>query len=92
MRANLDLTGGLLMTEAVAGRLDDPDAKAIVGEVAARALDSGKSLRDALLADARVSLSAEEIDQALDPAAYLGSAEAFVDRALEAHERSGDGG
>jgi 3-carboxy-cis,cis-muconate cycloisomerase len=92
MRANLDLTGGLLLTEAVAGRLDDPDAKAIVGEVAARALDGGESLRDALLADPRVTLSAEEIDQALDPAAYLGSAEAFVDRALEAHERSGDGG
>jgi 3-carboxy-cis,cis-muconate cycloisomerase len=92
MQANLDLTGGLLLTEAVAGRLDDPDAKAIVGEVAARALDRGESLRDALLADPRVSLSADEIDQALDPAGYLGSAEAFVERALEAHERSGDDG
>ena len=47
MRANLDLTGGLVMTEAVAMRLDRPDAKAVVGEVAAqRASDSGQPLRE----------------------------------------------
>ena len=28
------------------------------------------------------ALSEEEIDRALDPAGYLGSADAFVDRAL----------
>jgi adenylosuccinate lyase len=33
-----------------------------------------------------VDLSPEEIDRALDPGAYLGSAQAFVDRALKAHE------
>jgi 3-carboxy-cis,cis-muconate cycloisomerase len=92
MRANLELTGGLPMTEAVASRLDRPDAKAIVGEVALGAAQSGQSLREALMADSRIELSEDEIEGALDPAAYLGSAEAFVDRALEAHGRRGDGG
>jgi 3-carboxy-cis,cis-muconate cycloisomerase len=92
MRANLDLTGGLLMTEAVAVRLDRSDAKAVVGEVALGAAESGQPLREALIADSRIELSEDEIDRALDPAAYLGSAEAFVDRALEAHERRADGG
>jgi 3-carboxy-cis,cis-muconate cycloisomerase len=92
MRANLDRSGGLLLTEAVAARLDQADAKAVVRDVALGALDRGEPLRDALIADPRISLSPEEIDSALDPTAYLGSAEAFVDRALDAHERSGDGG
>ena len=92
MRANLELTGDLVMTEAVASRLDRPDAKAVVGEVALAAAESGQPLREALIADSRVELSEDEIDRALDPAAYLGSAGAFVDRALEAHGRRGDGG
>jgi 3-carboxy-cis,cis-muconate cycloisomerase len=92
MRANLELTGGLLMTEAVAARLDRPDAKAVVGEVALAAAESGQPLREALVADSRIELSEDEIDRALDPARYLGSAGAFVDRALEAHGRRGDGG
>jgi 3-carboxy-cis,cis-muconate cycloisomerase len=92
MRDNLELSGALLMTEAVAARLDRADAKAVVGEVALGAAESGRSLREALIADSRIELSDDEIDRALDPAAYLGSAEAFVDRALEAHGRRGDGG
>jgi 3-carboxy-cis,cis-muconate cycloisomerase len=91
MQANLELTGGLLMTEAVAGRLDRADAKAVVGEVARRASESGRPLRDELVADERIELSEEEIDSALEPAAYLGSTEELVDRALKAHERRGDG-
>ncbi len=81
MRANLDLTGGLLMTEAVSTALG-PGSKELVAEIAAR----GGSLREALIADERVSLSEEEIDRALDPAGYLGAAGDLVDRALEAHE------
>jgi 3-carboxy-cis,cis-muconate cycloisomerase len=33
----------------------------------------------------REHLSAADVDAALDPAAYLGSAGALVDRALQAH-------
>jgi adenylosuccinate lyase len=45
------------------------------------------SLRQAVLEDAQVStlLSPEEIDHALDPGRYLGSTDAFIDRALAAY-------
>jgi 3-carboxy-cis,cis-muconate cycloisomerase len=44
------------------------------------------------VADPLVSahLSAAEVDAALDPAGYLGSAEAFIDRALDAHRGDED--
>jgi len=91
MRANVELTGGLLMAESVSTALTDrlgrAEAKRLVSEVAGRAADAGQPLRDALIADERIELSEDEIDRALDPASYLGSAEAFVDRALEAHGR-----
>ena len=90
MRANLELTGGLVMTEAVAAALGRDDSKAVVGEVARRASESGRQLRELLIEDSRVELSEDEIDRALDPSAYLGSAGEFVDRALRAHERRGD--
>jgi 3-carboxy-cis,cis-muconate cycloisomerase len=90
MRSNLELTGGLLLTEAVASALEAPDAKSVVTAAARRASESGRPLRDELIDDDAVTLSPEEIDRALDPAAYLGSAEAFVDRALEAHARRGE--
>ena len=43
----------------------------------------GESFRDGLVV---AGLSEEEAGRALDPAAYLGSADAFVDRALAFYE------
>ena len=84
MRANLDAGGGLVVAErisfALTPRLGRREAHAVVAE-AARA----PSFREALLADERVGLSAEELDSLLDAASYLGSAEALVDRALAAY-------
>ena len=85
-------TTHITATEAVATAIGRPDAKVVVGEVALGAAEAGQPLREALIADPRIELSDDEIDRALDPAAYLGSAEAFVDRALDAHGRRGDGG
>ena len=62
---------------ALSDRLGRPRAHEVVAE-AARA----PSFREALLADERVALSDAEVDELLDPAGYLGSAEALVDRAL----------
>jgi 3-carboxy-cis,cis-muconate cycloisomerase len=85
MRENLGATGGLLLAEhamlLLAERVGRPEARRVVEAAAARALDSGRSLRDELIEDGQ--LSAEEIDRALDPARHIGSAGAFVDRALE---------
>ncbi|MCC8249266.1 3-carboxy-cis,cis-muconate cycloisomerase [Saccharothrix luteola] len=89
MRRNLDLTGGLLMAENVAvrlaGEIGRSEAQELVGEVCRTAVAAGQSLRDALLADLRIGLSEKEIDDALDPAGYTGSAGEFTDRALAAH-------
>ena len=89
MRRNLDATGGLLLTENVTtilaehiGRLE---AHELVERAAQRTMDSGSSLREELLEEPEVRkhLSPEDIDAALDPEKYLGSAEEFVDRALK---------
>jgi len=91
MRANLDVTGGLLMTERVAGALGDAlgraPARDLVQRLAGEAADSGRPLREVLLADptARAHLDAAEVDRLLDPEGYLGSAGQLVDRALAAH-------
>jgi 3-carboxy-cis,cis-muconate cycloisomerase len=91
MRANLDLTDGLVLAEAVATRLADrlgrPRANEVVQRAAETVRDTGRSLRDVLLADDAVTavLDPAELDAALDPAAYLGAAGELVDRALAAH-------
>ncbi len=93
MRANLDATEGLLLAEhvatIVAGRLGRLEAHELVEAAARRTFERGTSLREELLAEPvlREVLSSEEIDSALDPAQYLGSAEAFVDRALDLYRK-----
>jgi 3-carboxy-cis,cis-muconate cycloisomerase len=94
MAANLDATGGLLMAEsasiAIAGAgMGRLEAHEVVAEASRHAVEAGRTLREELLEDERVSelLSADEIDRALDPAAYLGAAGEFVDRAVELQRR-----
>ena len=88
MRANLDLTGGLMMAEALtmalARSIGRPDAYRLVEAAAERARAVSGSLRDAALADEQIrsALLPEEIDRALAPLAYLGSTNQFIDRAL----------
>ena len=91
MAANLELTQGLVTAERVsfllAESLGREAAQALVAEAAGRARSNGSSLADELAADERVELSRAELAEALDPAAYLGSAEALVDRALRLHRK-----
>ena len=85
MRANLDTGGGLVVAErisfALAPSLGRREAHDVVAE-AARA----PSFRDALLADVRTGLAADQLDSLLDPLGYLGAAETLVDRALREYE------
>jgi 3-carboxy-cis,cis-muconate cycloisomerase len=89
MLENLNATGGLLLAENVttvaAQHLRRLEAHDLVEEASHRALEGGKPLREELLSEPRLGevLSEEEIDAALDPAGYLGSAGEFVDRALK---------
>jgi 3-carboxy-cis,cis-muconate cycloisomerase len=91
MRANLDATGGLLLTERVAGALGDAlgrvAANDLVQRLAHEAAASGRPLREVLAADPTVREHLEEadLDRLLDPEGYLGSAGQFIDRALAAH-------
>jgi 3-carboxy-cis,cis-muconate cycloisomerase len=91
MAANLALTRGLVLSErlvfALAERLGQTDARAMVSEAAARAAERGTPLRDELAADRRVPLSAAELDAAFDPGTYTGAAEVFIDRALDLYRR-----
>jgi 3-carboxy-cis,cis-muconate cycloisomerase len=90
MRANLDATGGLLLSEHVAmtlaPALGRQRAQELVRAAAGRTA-GGTGFRGELLADAEIAarLGPEGVDAALDPGRYLGSAPAFVDRALAAH-------
>jgi 3-carboxy-cis,cis-muconate cycloisomerase len=96
MRANLEVTRGLMMSEHVmmvlAERIGRPQAHATVEAACSRAVAAGRHLREELLADPVVSanLSSTEVDGALDPAGYLGSADAFIDRALDAYRGAED--
>jgi 3-carboxy-cis,cis-muconate cycloisomerase len=93
MRRNLELTEGLIMAERLsfllAERIGRSEANELVSAAARRATTSGRSLRDELRAEERVELSVRELDEAFDPATYLGSAGTFVDRALGRYEREG---
>jgi 3-carboxy-cis,cis-muconate cycloisomerase len=91
MQANLDQTGGLLMAEsltmALAPQLGKSEAQRVVQALCEQALSSGRKLRQVALMDARVQaiLSPEATDHALDPRSYLGSADTWMNRALEAY-------
>ncbi len=93
MRANLGATDGLLLAENVttiaAEKIGRQEAHDLVQAAARRTADSGKPFRDELLDEPQLSdvLSGGEIDAALDPAGYLGSAGAFVDRALDFYRK-----
>ncbi|MDQ3659402.1 MAG: 3-carboxy-cis,cis-muconate cycloisomerase, partial [Actinomycetota bacterium] len=95
MRENLDITGGLLLAEHVttvaAEKLGRMRAHELMQNASRRAVENGKPLREEVVAepDLREALTDEEIDAALDPAGYLGSAGAFVDRALELYRMEG---
>ncbi len=95
MRANLDQAGGFPLAEHVAGllapHLGPRAAHDLVAAASADAAARGASLGDALTSgEAAAALSAagispDQVDAALDPACYLGSAAAFTDAALAAH-------
>ncbi|MBV9282413.1 MAG: 3-carboxy-cis,cis-muconate cycloisomerase [Chloroflexi bacterium] len=91
MRANLDATGGLILAERVvallAGHLGREGAHDLLRAASRRAQEEGRGLDEVMRADETVRrwLSPAQVDEALAPGHYLGSARAFVDRALALH-------
>jgi 3-carboxy-cis,cis-muconate cycloisomerase len=96
MRRNLEATGGGILAERVtrllAERIGRREAHALVAAASIRAAEAGRPLRDELLADPRVDLGPEELEEVFEPTGYLGSAETFVDRALELYRRTTEEG
>ena len=82
MRANLDLTGGQVVTERIAAvlapRLGRAAAKRLVTEAAGTAVSTGRPLAEVLAGH----LPAAELADLCDPTAYTGGAGLLVDRAL----------
>lgn len=98
MRRNLDMGGGLIMSEAVmsglAPKLGRGTAHEVVTAAAANAIDTGRHLRDALLENTTVmaEFDAPAIDRLLEPGNYTGSCGKMVDAVLSrAMEQGFDG-
>lgn len=93
MRANLELSGGVLMAEsltmALTPHIGRQEARHIVQALSLEALSTGHTLHEAAHNEAQISaiLSADAINQALDPARYLGSTDALIDRALASYRK-----
>jgi 3-carboxy-cis,cis-muconate cycloisomerase len=88
MRRNLELTGGLIMAEAIATavmpRIGRAAGEAAVARACSRAIAEGVPLTTILRTDPelRSHQAEDEIDRLIIPALYLGSAGAFVDRVV----------
>ena len=88
MRANLDLTGGLIVAEAVmmglAPKLGRQRAHDLVYDACRRSLDDKVPFLDVLKAEREIaaSLSASDLAALVEPANYVGLAGEMVDRVL----------
>ncbi len=85
MRSNLDLSGGLILSErimlALADRFGKQTAHELVHEISLAARHSGTAFRDALLGDKRLQgcFAPQALEDLLDPATYVGLAAEMVD-------------
>ena len=88
MRSNLDMLGGLLLSEkvmlALGEKIGKQTAHEVVYEIAMDSFEKEIPFKDALNGDKRVSnnLSSQEIGSLLDPVAYIGESEKIVDDVL----------
>ncbi|WP_028813715.1 class-II fumarase/aspartase family protein [Streptomyces flavidovirens] len=88
MRANLDLTGGLIVSERLAAvlapALGKAAAKAVMSRASLVAAASGLSLAEILSRDDAITdrFDAQDLQRLLDPAGYTGAAGELTEQAL----------
>jgi len=88
MRQNMDLTGGLALSEVIMLELGHAvgrqEAHDVVYRISMRVIETGGAFRDALLDDPviRAHLTPAHIDALLQPERYLGAAPDCVDRVV----------
>src|SRR5579862_7401246 len=91
MRANLDLTRGMIVSEAVmmglGPHLGRQRAHDLVYDICRKAITTNASFLDLLAADPEIAphMSRAELAKLVDPANYLGQAGEMVDRVLAAY-------
>jgi 3-carboxy-cis,cis-muconate cycloisomerase len=91
MRANLDLTHGLLLAERVSTELAPELGRLPAHEAVERAAAASSSVEGGFAAalgeqpEIRGRIPDERLAELLDPSGYLGSADVLIDRALRAH-------
>src|SRR5579862_1078587 len=91
MRANLDLTRGMIVSEAVmmglGPHLGRQRAHDLVYDICRKAITTNGSFLDLLAADPEIAphMSRAELAKLVDPANYLGQAGEMVDRVLAAY-------
>ncbi|HEV2238648.1 MAG TPA: hypothetical protein VGR57_18465, partial [Ktedonobacterales bacterium] len=68
-------------------------AQRVVQALCEQVIASGRTLREVALVDAevRAALTSDAIEHALGPEHYLGSADTWMDRALEAYRQVASG-
>jgi 3-carboxy-cis,cis-muconate cycloisomerase len=88
MRKNLDLGGGLLMSESVmmglAPKVGKAKAHHLVYDAAAKAHENRGTLKEALMAHSEITkeLTEAEIDALIDPVNYIGCVEKMIQQVL----------
>ncbi|MFZ0814670.1 MAG: 3-carboxy-cis,cis-muconate cycloisomerase [Candidatus Sulfotelmatobacter sp.] len=93
MRCNLEATQGLIFAEAVAmamaSHIGKADARKLLEEAVRQTRESGKHLREVLSQNPTVTdrLTSTELDRLFAPENYLGVAEEWVDRAIDASHK-----
>jgi 3-carboxy-cis,cis-muconate cycloisomerase len=93
MRANIGMTHGLVMAEAVTlalgAHLGRMEAHTLVEAACHKAIEAGKDLKAVLALEPAVTaiVSADELDRLLEPSHYLGQSTAFTDRVLDRHNQ-----
>lgn len=94
MRANLEISNGLIMAEAVqfalAEKLGKARAHELVAQASKQALQSGKHLRGALneIPEIMEALSGKKLADLFDPTNYLGETQKFINAAVASAERT----
>jgi 3-carboxy-cis,cis-muconate cycloisomerase len=93
MRANLDITNGLIMSEAVmmglGAAMGRNRAHDVVYDICREVVKTGRPLVDLLAEDKEISkhASRKQLEKMVDPANYLGVAGEMVDRVLKMRKK-----
>jgi 3-carboxy-cis,cis-muconate cycloisomerase len=92
MRESLELTRGLIFSEAITAalgeKIDHSQARELIDAASERATKEKRHLRDVISDDQKIAkhLPAQHLDKLFDPRNYTGIANEFIDAAIKNHK------